>query len=43
MEERIVSIKLPPIDKTKNYKIALPITDQPQIEEQYQMNIDLTK
>ncbi len=43
MQERLVSIKLPPIDKTKKYKIALPITDQPEIQEQYKMNIDLTK
>jgi len=42
-EERIVSIKLPPIDKTKKYKIALPSTDQPEIVEQYKMNINLTK
>lgn len=39
--EGIVSMNLPPIDKTKKYKIALPITDEPQIEEQYKMIIDL--
>ncbi len=43
VEERIVSIKLPPLDKTKKYKIALPITEQPEIEEQYKMNIDLSE
>lgn len=42
VDEGIVSIKLPPIDKTKKYKIALPIIDEPQIEEQYKINIDLT-
>ncbi|MTK12593.1 MAG: DUF4179 domain-containing protein, partial [Clostridiaceae bacterium] len=43
VEERIVSIKLPPIDKSKKYKIALPIVDEPQIEDKYKINIDLTK
>lgn len=43
VEERIVSIKLPPIDKSKKYKIALPIVDEPQIEDKYKVNIDLTK
>lgn len=43
VEERIVSIKLPPIDKSGKYKIALPITEQPQIDEQYKINVDLTK
>jgi hypothetical protein len=42
-DEGIVSIKLPPIDKTKKYKIALPIIDDPQIEEGYKININLTK
>ncbi|AGY77917.1 DUF4179 domain-containing protein [Clostridium autoethanogenum] len=43
VEERIVSIKLPPIDKSKKYKIALPIIDEPKIENQYKINIDLDK
>ncbi|MBI6872682.1 DUF4179 domain-containing protein [Clostridium aciditolerans] len=43
VEERIVSIKLPPIDKSKKYKIALPIVDEPQVEDKYKINIDLTK
>jgi hypothetical protein len=43
LDERIVSIKLPPIDKTKKYKICLPIIEQPQIEEQYKISVDLVK
>lgn len=43
VDEGIVSVKLPPIDKTKKYKVALPSVDEPQIEEQYKINIDLTK
>jgi hypothetical protein len=43
VEERIVSIKLPPIDKSKKYKIALPIIDEPKIKNQYKINIDLNK
>lgn len=42
-DEGIVSIKLPPIDKSKKYKIALPTIDEPQIEEQYKINIELNK
>lgn len=42
-EEGTISVKLPPIDKTKKYKIALPVIDEPEIEEQYKINIDLTK
>jgi len=43
VDEGIVSIELPPIDKTKKYKIAIPIIDEPQIEERYKINITLTK
>lgn len=43
VEERIVSIKLPPIDKSRKYKIALPIIDEPQIEDKYKIGIELTK
>lgn len=39
--EGIVSIKLPKIDKTKKYKIAIPIVDEPQMEDQYKIKIDL--
>ncbi|MFL0268055.1 DUF4179 domain-containing protein [Candidatus Clostridium radicumherbarum] len=42
-DESIVSIKLPAINKTKKYKIALPIIDEPQIDEQYKININITK
>lgn len=42
LDEGIVSMKLPPIDKTKKYKIALPIIEEPEIDEQYKANIDLT-
>lgn len=42
-DEGIVSIKLPPIDRSKKYKIALPIIDEPQIDEQYKINIELNK
>ncbi|MBL4934342.1 DUF4179 domain-containing protein [Clostridium sp. YIM B02515] len=41
--EGIASIKLPPINKTKKYKIAIPIIDEPQIDEKYKINIDLAK
>lgn len=40
-DEGIVSIKLPKIDKTKKYKIAIPIVDEPQMEDQYKIKIDL--
>lgn len=40
-DEGIVSITLPPIDKTKKYKIAIPIVDEPQMEDQYKIKIDL--
>lgn len=43
VDEKIVSINLPPIDKTKKYKISLPVIDDPEIEEQYKVTIDLTK
>lgn len=43
VDDRIVSINLPPIDKTRKYKISLPAIDDPQIEEQYKVTIDLTK
>lgn len=44
VNDRIVSVKLPcNIDKSKKYKIALPIIDDPQIEEKYKVNIDLAK
>lgn len=43
VDEGIVSIKLPAIKKTKKYKIALPIIDEPQIDEQYKININITK
>jgi len=42
-DEGIVSMKLPPIDKAKKYKIALPIIEEPEIDEQYKVNIDLIK
>ncbi|MDF2881377.1 MAG: hypothetical protein K0R54_1934 [Clostridiaceae bacterium] len=42
-DEKIVSIKLPPIDKSKKYKLALPIIDEPEIQQQYKIKIDLTK
>lgn len=41
VEERIVSVKLPPIDKNKKYKIALPIIEEPQIDDKYKIDIDL--
>jgi len=41
VEERIVSIKLPPLDKSKKYKIALPIIEEPQIDDKYKIDIDL--
>ncbi|MDS0526246.1 DUF4179 domain-containing protein [Clostridium sp. SHJSY1] len=43
VDEGIVSVKLPTIDKTKKYKIALPQIDEPEIEERYKINIDLEK
>lgn len=42
-DERIVSIKMPPIDTTKKYKIAIPIVSQPEIEDRYKMNIEIAK
>jgi hypothetical protein len=43
IDERLISIKLPPIDKAKKYKICLPIIEQPQVEEKYKINVDLVK
>lgn len=43
IKDRIVSIKLPPIDKTKKYKIALPTVNEPEILDQYKVKIDLEK
>ncbi|GFZ29947.1 hypothetical protein CSC2_04730 [Clostridium zeae] len=41
IKDRIVSIKLHPIDKTKKYKIALPTVNEPEILDQYKIKIDL--
>ena len=41
VQDRIVSIELPPIDKNKKYKIALPVAANPVIEEKYKLNVDL--
>ncbi|GKU25069.1 DUF4179 domain-containing protein [Clostridium folliculivorans] len=43
IKDRIVSIKLPPIDKTKKYKIAIPTVNEPEILDQYKVKIDLEK
>lgn len=39
VEENVVSIKLPPIDKNKKYKIALPCINEPEVSNQYNVNI----
>lgn len=41
VEERIVSIKLPPLDQNKKYKIALPIIEEPEIDDKYKIDINL--
>ncbi|MHC1684198.1 MAG: DUF4179 domain-containing protein [Clostridiaceae bacterium] len=41
VEEKIVSIKLPAIDKSKKYKIALPSISSPEINEKYKVNISI--
>ncbi|QAA32457.1 DUF4179 domain-containing protein [Clostridium manihotivorum] len=43
VNNRIISIMLPPIDKNKKYKIALPTVDNPEILDQYKVKIDLNK
>ncbi|MBK1813276.1 DUF4179 domain-containing protein [Clostridium sp. YIM B02505] len=43
IKDRIISIKLPPIDKNKKYKIALPTVNEPEILDQYKVKIDLEK
>lgn len=42
-DESIVFVKMPPINRSKKYKIAIPIIDEPKIEEQYKISIDLVK
>lgn len=41
--EKIVSIKLPAVDKNKKYKIAIPMITEPEIDDRYKINIDLNK
>lgn len=41
VEEDIVSIILPPIDKNKKYKIALPSINDPEINENYKISIPI--
>ncbi|WP_238883598.1 DUF4179 domain-containing protein [Clostridium sp. YIM B02551] len=41
VNEKVVSIVLPPIDKSKKYKIALPTDTNPVIEEKYKLNVNL--
>ncbi|EQB85866.1 hypothetical protein J2Z44_002751 [Clostridium punense] len=41
VEERIASVKLPPLDQSKKYKIALPIMEEPEIDDKYKIDIDL--
>lgn len=41
--EKIVSIKLPAVDKSKKYKIAIPMITEPEIDDRYKINIDLNK
>lgn len=43
IEDGIVSVKLPPINPNKKYKIALPITGEPEIKEEYKMSFDINK
>ncbi len=41
--EKIVSIKLPAVDKNKKYKIAIPMITEPEIDDRYRIDIDLSK
>ncbi len=41
--EKIVSIKLPAVDKSKKYKIAIPMITEPEIDDRYKINIYLNK
>lgn len=41
--EKIVSIKLPAVDKDKKYKIAIPMITEPEIDDRYKIEIDLNK
>ncbi|WP_238905047.1 DUF4179 domain-containing protein [Clostridium sp. YIM B02506] len=41
--EKIVSIKLPAVDKNKKYKIAIPMITEPEIDDRYKIEIDLSK
>jgi hypothetical protein len=41
--EKIVSIKLPAVDKSKKYKIAIPMITEPEIDDRYKIDIDLNK
>lgn len=41
--EKIVSIKLPAVDKNKKYKIAIPMITEPEIDDRYKIDIDLSK
>ncbi|MBL4931382.1 DUF4179 domain-containing protein [Clostridium paridis] len=40
VNNKIISIVLPPIDKSKKYKIALPTDTNPIIEEKYKLNVN---
>ncbi|MDD7795154.1 DUF4179 domain-containing protein [Clostridium sp. 'White wine YQ'] len=41
VNNKIISIVLPPIDENKKYKIALPLAKNPVIEEKYKINVNL--
>lgn len=41
--EKIVSIKLPAVDKNRKYKIAIPMITEPEVDDRYKIEIDLNK